>query len=81
MWLCRQKELLHFELHIHLQGQYSIPFPFWHSEKLALFCNLDFTEVFINFEKYVIHYKNFMSNLFIGIYSDGGWGGMSSWNI
>jgi hypothetical protein len=53
--LLRRKELLHFGLHIHLQGQYSVQFPFWHCVKLALCCNLNFTEIYINFEKYVIH--------------------------
>jgi hypothetical protein len=33
--------------------------------KLSLFYNLKFTEVYINFEKYIIHQLNFMSNLFI----------------
>jgi hypothetical protein len=46
---------LHFSLHIHLQGQYAMPLPYPHCEKLALFCNLNFTEVYINFEKYVIY--------------------------
>jgi hypothetical protein len=31
--LCRGKDLLHFGLHINLQSQYSIPFPFLHYEK------------------------------------------------
>jgi hypothetical protein len=35
--LCRRKKLLHFGLHIHLQGQYPIQFPFLHCETLALF--------------------------------------------
>jgi hypothetical protein len=48
-----------------LQGQYSMPFPFPDSEKLALFYNLNFSDLFINLAKYVIHYLNFMSNLFI----------------
>jgi hypothetical protein len=39
---------------------------------LALFCNLNFTKVCINLEKYVIHWLNFMSNPFILIYSGGG---------
>jgi hypothetical protein len=29
--------------------------PFPHCEKLALLCNLNFTEVYINLENYVIH--------------------------
>jgi hypothetical protein len=49
--LCWQKELLLFELHIRLRGQYSILFPLPHCEKL----NLNFTEVYIIFEKRVIH--------------------------
>jgi hypothetical protein len=32
-----------FGLHIYLQDQYPIPFPFPHCEKLALFYNLNFT--------------------------------------
>jgi hypothetical protein len=47
-----------------------IPFP--HFEKLALFYNLNYSEVYTNFEQYVIHLLNFMLNLFIGIYSGGG---------
>jgi hypothetical protein len=43
--LCRRKELLHFGLHIHLEGQY------FTREKLALLNNLNFTEVYFNFEK------------------------------
>jgi hypothetical protein len=39
--------------------------------KLALFYNLNFNEVHINLGKYVIHQLNFMSYLFIWIYSDG----------
>jgi hypothetical protein len=31
--LCRRKELLHFGLNVHLQDQYSIPFPFLHCDK------------------------------------------------
>jgi hypothetical protein len=31
-----------------------MPFPFPHCETPALFCNLNFTEVYINFEKYFI---------------------------
>jgi hypothetical protein len=31
--LCPRKELLHFVLHVHLQGQYSTPFTFLHCEK------------------------------------------------
>jgi hypothetical protein len=31
--LCRQKELLHSGLHIHLQDQYSIPFSFLRCDK------------------------------------------------
>jgi hypothetical protein len=33
--------------------------------KLALFSNLKLTKVYINLEKYVIHWLNFMSNPFI----------------
>jgi hypothetical protein len=40
--LCRRKKLLHFGFHIHLQGQYFIPFPFLHCEKLALILLLKF---------------------------------------
>jgi hypothetical protein len=58
---------LHFGLHIHLHDQYSIPLIFQHCEKLALFDNLDFTQVDINFEKNVIHLTNFMSNMFIRV--------------
>jgi hypothetical protein len=54
-----------------------IPFPFPHCEKLTLFCNLNFTEEYINFEKYVNIYMNFMSNLFIEIYSGGEGAGSS----
>jgi hypothetical protein len=38
---------------------------------LDLFYNLNFTKVYINLEKYAIHWLNFMSNLFIWIYSGG----------
>jgi hypothetical protein len=48
-------ELLHSVLHIHLHYQYSTPFAFPHCEKLTLFYNFIYTEVYINFEKYVIH--------------------------
>jgi hypothetical protein len=43
-----------------------------HCKKLVLFYNLNFTEVYIYSEKYVIHYLNFVSNMFIWIYSGGG---------
>jgi hypothetical protein len=49
-----RKELLHFGLHIHLQGQYYIPFPFPRCEKLVFASDLNFAEVYVNFEKYVI---------------------------
>jgi hypothetical protein len=52
--------------------QYSISFLFLHREKLALFYHLSAIEVCINFEKYVIHWMNFMSNLIILSYSGGG---------
>jgi hypothetical protein len=35
----------------------------------ALLYNLNFTQVYINLEKYVIHQMNFMLNLFIVTYS------------
>jgi hypothetical protein len=37
--------------------------------KLVLFYILNFTKVYINLEKYVIHLLNFMENQFIWIYS------------
>jgi hypothetical protein len=66
---CRQKELLHFGLRIHLQGQYCIQFLFLRCEKLAY--NLNFTKVYFNLENHVTHYLNLMSNPFIWIYSGG----------
>jgi hypothetical protein len=32
--------------------------------KLALFYNLKFTKMYINLEKYILHYLSFMSYLF-----------------
>jgi hypothetical protein len=49
------KGVIAFWPHIHSQDQHSIPFPFSHREKLALFRNFNFIEVYINFDKYVIH--------------------------
>jgi hypothetical protein len=40
--------------------------------KFVFFCNLNFSKVYINLEKYVIHLLNFMSDLFIWIYSGEG---------
>jgi hypothetical protein len=42
--------------------------------KLALFYNLNVTEMCIKLEKYVIHWLNFLSDMFIWIYSGGGGG-------
>jgi hypothetical protein len=36
--------------------------------KLALLYNLNFAQVYINFENYVIHWLNFILNIFILIY-------------
>jgi hypothetical protein len=49
--IMQKKGILHFGLCIYLQGQYSMPYPFPQCEKLALFYNLDFSDVYINFEK------------------------------
>jgi hypothetical protein len=79
-WVILSEVITHYKMrwnatfHNHLQAKYSTPFPFLHCGKLALFCNLNFTEVKadINFEKHVIHYLNFVLNLLIWIYSCGG---------
>jgi hypothetical protein len=47
--------------------------------KLALFYNLKFTKVYINLENNVIYYQNFMTNLFIWIYSGGGAQAIKVW--
>jgi hypothetical protein len=61
---CRRKELLHSRIHIHLHDQYSIPFPFPHCEKRAVFYNLNVTEVYSNFEKCVIHFLNLVRSVY-----------------
>jgi hypothetical protein len=78
--LCQRKELLHFGLHIYLQRQYFIPFPFPHCEKLALFYNQNFTEVYINLDK--VCYS--LAELYVRcVYLNLSWwrGAWSSWNI
>jgi hypothetical protein len=40
--------------------------------KLLLFYNINFNKLYIYIENYVIHKLNFMSDLFIWIYSDKG---------
>jgi hypothetical protein len=46
----------------------------WLNMKPALSYSLNFTKVYYNLEKYVIHLLNFMSYQFILIYSVGGVG-------
>jgi hypothetical protein len=72
--LCPLKELLHFGLHINLQGQCSIPFVFSHCEKLAVFCDLNFAEVYINFEKvcYSLH-ELYVRSVYLNLF---GWRGV-----
>jgi hypothetical protein len=71
--LCRRKELLHLGLHFHLKGEYFIPFTFPHCEKLALFYNLNFTEVYINLQKFCYSSaEHYVISVYFNVWGEGG---------